>query len=59
MTVKGLFNLAWREPMKCIKMIMTGQVYRAEDDTAAELVASGKYTYSSKGEWKRMGRAYL
>lgn len=41
--------------MKCIKNV-DGIIKRVADTTAEERVATGKYTYCSKNEWKEKTR---
>lgn len=42
--------------MKCIKNVSTGKIDRVDDKTASAKVDSGKFTYSSKEEWKKSTR---
>lgn len=39
--------------MKCIKSVVTNQIKRVSDEQAAEKVATGKWVFCSKAEWKK------
>lgn len=42
--------------MKCVKKIGSTEVTRVSNEEAKQRVASGKWHYTSKGEWKSTGR---
>lgn len=43
--------------MKCVKKFGdSAEVIRVSDQKAKEMVGSGKWHYTSKGEWKATGR---
>ncbi len=42
--------------MKCIKGVMSGEVFRTSERHAAELVLFNAFEYVPKAEWKRGGR---
>ncbi len=42
--------------MKCIKKVESTEVIRVSDQKAKEMVASGKWNYTNKEEWKMTGR---
>lgn len=44
--------------MKCVRNVKTEEIVRVENDRAAALVASGKWKYASKLDWKESGRQY-
>ena len=44
--------------MKCIKFNVN-EVYRISDKVAKTLVARGDCVYTSKSDWKNLGRKYI
>ena len=42
--------------MKCVSEIATKHITRVTDDHARALVASGKYVYAKKQDWKKQVR---